>query len=508
MKTRYLFKLTLALIVIAGMAAPAFAQLPTYKMTTETPNQVTTPDKVETTIGTLEFFDGIPIGDTKEKIFDYMDQARAVQVYVNMIPAISMFNIRKAQHEFGAKTSNQILIWEDLMDSKTRWLTPNGTALYTLGFFDLKKDGPTVIEVPADVLGMWDDMYMRWVGDIGMAGPDKGKGGKYLLLPPGYDGDIPEGYHVYHSKTYTVWNFMRGYVRTSVKDAAENIKNSLKVYPLAMKDNPPKMEFRNMSGVEGYNTLPPNDFSFYEDLDQIIQEEPLDFIDVETRGLIASIGIVKGKLFNPDQRMRRILTEAVKLGNAYSRANTTWPRDPGAYIYKDTDSEWVMGYADKDTYFNKDGARRYDSRLWLHYNAICVTPSMAVTKPGLGSDYGIADMDGDHNPLDGSKTYKLHLPPNVPVKDNWSVTIYDTQTRSMLQTDQQFASIDSYGEGPKKNKDGSIDIYFAAEAPKGWENNWIQTIPGKSWFIIFRLYGPLQPWLDQTWRPSELELVE
>ena len=136
MKTRYLFKLTLALIVIAGMAAPAFAQLPTYKMTTETPHQVTTPDKVETTIGTLEFFDGIPIGDTKEKIFDYMDQARAVQVYVNMIPAISMFNIRKAQHEFGAKTSNQILIWEDLMDSKTRWLTPNNTALYTLGFFD------------------------------------------------------------------------------------------------------------------------------------------------------------------------------------------------------------------------------------------------------------------------------------------------------------------------------------------------------------------------------------
>ncbi len=119
---------------------------------------------------------------------------------------------------------------------------------------------------------------------------------------------------------------------------------------------------------------------FMKILDQIIQEEPLDFIDVETRGLIASIGIVKGKVFNPDQRMRRILTEAVKLGNAYSRANTTWPRDPGAYIYKDTDSEWVMGYADKDTYFNKDGARRYDSRLWLHYNAICVTPSMAVTK--------------------------------------------------------------------------------------------------------------------------------
>ena len=481
---------------------------PIMEMTTDTPFQITTPDRVDTPIGTLEFFDGVPIGDTKEKIFDYMDRARAAQVFVNMIPAVSMYTLRRAQHEMGATESHQILIWANLMDSKTRWLTPNNTALYTLGFFDLKKDGPTVIEVPPDVLGMWDDMYMRWIGDIGMAGPDKGKGGMYLLLPPGYDGPVPDGYHVYRSKTYTVWNFLRGYVRTSVEDAADNIMNNLKVYPLSQKDNPPEMVFKNMSGVEGYNTVPPNDFSFFESLDAIIQEEPIDFIDPETRGLIAAIGIIKGQVFNPDQRMRRILTEGVALGNAYARANTTYPRDPGAYIYKDTDSEWVMGYADKDTYFIEDGARRYDARLWLHYNAICVTPSMAVTKPGLGSDYGIADMDGDHRPLYGSKTYKLHLPPNVPVKDNWSVTIYDTQTRSMLQTDQQFAGINSYGEGPKKNPDGSIDIYFAPKAPKGWEKNWIQTIPGKSWFIILRLYGPLEPWLDQTWRPSELELVE
>ena len=509
MKARNTVALTVAglmsIVIVEGASAQ---RAPVKKMTTETPHQITTPDKVETPIGTLEFFDGVPIGDTKERVFDYMDRARAAQVFVNMIPAVSMYSLRQAQHEMGATESHQILIWEELMDSKTRWLTPNNTALYTLGFFDLKKDGPTVMELPPDVLGMLDDMYMRWIGDIGMAGPDKGKGGKYLLLPPGYDGPVPDGYHVYRSQTYTVWNFMRGYVRTTVKDAADNIKNHLKVYPLAKKDNPPETVFKNMSGVEGYNTIPPNDFSFYESLDAIIQEEPLDFIDPETRGLIAAIGIVKGQVFNPDQRMRRILTEAVAIGNAYARANTVFPRDPGAYIYKDTDSEWVMGYADKDTYFNKDGARRYDARLWLHYNAICVTPSMAVSRPGLGSDYGIADMDGDHRPLYGSKTYKLHLPPNVPVKDNWSVTIYDTQTRSMLQTDQQFAGINSYGDGPKKNPDGSIDIYFAPEAPEGWENNWIQTIPGKSWFIILRLYGPLEPWLDQTWRPSELELVK
>jgi hypothetical protein len=167
-----------------------------------------------------------------------------------------------------------------------------------------------------------------------------------------------------------------------------------------------------------------------------------------------------------------------------------------------------MAFADKDTYFLKDGARRFDSRLWMHYNAVCVTPAMALTKPGAGSDYGIAGLDSNHEPLDGAKTYRLHLPPNIPVKDFWAVTLYDTQTRCNLGTDQRFSSLDTYGEGLEENADGSVDIYFAPEAPEGKEHNWLQTIPGKSWFIILRMYGPLEPWIDQSWRPSELELVD
>jgi hypothetical protein len=167
-----------------------------------------------------------------------------------------------------------------------------------------------------------------------------------------------------------------------------------------------------------------------------------------------------------------------------------------------------MAFAGKDTYFLEDGARRMDSRLWMHYNAVVVTPAMALTKPGAGSDYGIAGLDGEGRVLDGGKTYRLTLPPNVPVKDNWSVTIYDTQTRSMLQTDQPFAGVNSLGEGVQASADGSYEILFAPEAPAGSEGNWIQTIPGKSWFIIPRAYGPLEPWLDGSWRPSEIELLE
>ena len=523
MKTKQLFKLVLSVIVLVSLTAASWAQSskikmitqqPEMKMTTPIPENITTPAKVESPIGTLEFFDGIPTDDTVSAVYDYVDRARAVNVYINMIPAVSTYSLLQGNKDMGAGKCNEILIWAQMGDSKSLALTYNNTSMYTWGFLDLEKDGPTVIEIPSDVLGILDDGDMRYLSDTGAAGPDKGKGGKYLVLPPGYKGDVPDGYFVVKSTSYVVWNFMRGYVRgnvtnpADVKKTADNIQKNLKVYPLAQKDNPPKMKFKNMTGVY-YSTIPPNDFSYFERLNEIIQKEPIDFIDPETRGMIATLGIVKGKPFKPDARMKKILTEAVDIGNAYARANTILPRDPGNYIYKDKKSEWVMGFADKDSAFLKDGARRMDARLWMHYNAICVTPAMALTKPGAGSDYGIAGMDSNHKPLDGAKTYKLHLPPNVPAKDNWSVTIYDPQTRCMLQTDQPSAGINSLSGKVKENKDGSIDVIFAPKKPKGVDaGNWIQTIPGKSWFIILRLYGPLQPWLDQTWRPSELELVK
>ena len=500
-----------ALIVAAAICIPALAWAAshTYQQTTDIPVSITTPDKVKTSVGHLKFFDGVPDKATVDKVYDYVDRARAVEVFINMIPAVSMYHLRQGMLDIGLTRSNQIVIAEDMPDSKPLVLTWNNTSLYTWGFLDLKRDGPTVVELPPGVLGVFNDMYFRYISDIGAAGPDKGMGGKYLVLPPGYEGDVPDGYFVVRSKTYGVWNFMRGYVKKGAKEATDRIKNNLKVYPLAKQANPPRMAFTNMSGLAEYKTIPPNDFSFYEDLNALVQEEPIGWLDPETTGLIASIGIVKGQPFKPDARMKKILTDAVAIGNAYARANTVYPRDPGNRVYKGTESEYVMGFADKDTYFLKDGARRFDARLWMHYNAVVVTPAMALTRPGAGSDYLIAGLDSKHQALDGGKTYKLHVPANVPVKDNWSVTIYDTQTRSMLQTDQKFAGINSLGEGLKQNADGSYDVIFAPKLPNGVDQrNWIQSIPGKSWFIIFRAYGPLQPWIDKTWRPSELELVK
>jgi len=506
---KHMIQKTLAALAL-GFTGMTWAQgdaTQQFEWSTPYPDSVVTPNTVNTSIGDLEFFDGVPMKSTVDTVYDYVDRARGVDVYIKMLRAVALDAQMKAEADGGAVESHQVLFHEELADAKARFLTTNNTTLYLWAHIDLEKNGPTVLEAPQGVLGVLDDMNFRYLTDIGVAGPDKGQGGKYLLLPPAYEGEVPEGYFVVRSPTYMVWNFMRGYLDNGIEWSKNNIKNNLKVYPLSQKDNPPKMQFINASGM-ALDAVPPRDFSFYESLNAIIQKEPMDFLETETRGQLAAIGIVKGQPFKPDARMKKILTDAVAIGEAYARANTHYPRDPEQSIYKDTDSEWVMGYAGKNTAFLKDGARKLDARLWFHYNAIVVTPAMALTTPGKGSDYGIANLDENKQPMDGSKTYRLHLPPNPPAIDFWAVTLYDTMTRTLLQTDQRFTTVDSYREGLKKNADGSIDIYFAPEAPKGMENNWLQTVPGKSWFIILRMYGPLQPWIDQTWRPSEILVVK
>ena len=513
-RTYFIALTTCFALAVAGCAPPAEAptetettkDIPKMKMTTDIPASITAPDKVETSIGTLEYFDGVPTETTVDTVYDYLDRSRAVNVYLNSIPALSINALREGQASAGCAKSNQVCIFDTLMDSKSLVLTGNTSTMYAIGFLDLKNDGPTVVDLPTGMLGILDDMAFLYMTDLGVAGPDKGKGGKFLVLPPDYEGDVPDGYFVVPSKTYGVWLFMRGYLDKGIKAASDNIRNNLKVYPLAKASNPPEMEFINISGKE-VNTVLPNDYSAFEKLHALIQQEPEDYLGPEAKGMMAAIGIEKGKPFSPDDRMKKILTDAAAIGNAAARAISYSPRDPGQFIY-DKDSAWVMGYADKDTTYTKNGARNLDARIFFHFGYICVSPAMAVTVPGKGSDYAMAAVDSKHRPLDGSKTYKLHLPPDIPVKDFWAVTMYDTQTRSQLQTDQQFPTLDSYREGMKKNADGSIDIYFAPKAPKGQESNWLQTVPGKSWFIALRMYGPLQPWIDQTWRPGEIELVQ
>ena len=246
----------------APKAAPA---PPTMKMTTDIPASVTAPDTVDSSIGTLDYFDGVPKKATVETVYDYLDRSRAVNVYLNSIPALSINALREGQAGAGCAASHQVCIFDTLMDSTSLILTGNTSTMYAVGFLDLQKDGPTVVDLPQRMLGILDDMAFLYMTDLGVAGPDKGQGGKFLVLPPGYTGDVPGGYFVVPSKTYGVWLFMRGYLDKGIEAASENIRNNLKVYPLAKASNPPTMEFVNVSGKE-VNTVLPNDVSAFEKL--------------------------------------------------------------------------------------------------------------------------------------------------------------------------------------------------------------------------------------------------
>ena len=480
---------------------------PTANYNTFIPPEIMTPDSVETSIGTLKFFDGVPTPQTVQIVYDNLDRLRGVEAFLNAMPGASVYALVQGQQSVGAVANQQVMITEELMDSNPLFLTANTSTLYTAPSITTKEDGPIVMEVPAGMLGAINDMWFRYVQDVGPAGPDRGQGGKYLLLPPGYEGDIPEGYFVVRPRTYRVWIFLRASIADGVPAAVKLVKENLKIYPLSQKENPPPMEFFNGS-KKAFNTIHANNFHFYEEINALIQEESMEMLDPETCGLLAAIGIVKGQPFNPDERMKRLLTEAVAIGNATARAIVWYPRLEGARIYPDTNSAWVMGYAGKDVFFEKDGARNMDARVMFHYAYTAVTPAMAVTRPGLGSDYAIAYLDSKKQPFDGSKIYKLHLPPDVPVNNFWAVTIYDPQTRSLLQTGQPFPTVGSQSEGFQQNSDGSYDVYFAPQPPAGKKNNWLQTIPGKGWFAALRMYGPLEAWIDQSWRPGEIELVE
>lgn len=499
-----LFSSSVMIIALLFCVMRADAQQATYKMTTDIPASITTSDVVETSLGTLRFFDGFPDAATVQKVYDNLDFQRGVQVFLTCIPPASANASRTGIRTFGPDNQT-VLIAETLFDSRGIILTGNTETIYNITWFNTK-DGPLVIEMPAGVLGVIDDFWFRFVTDIGPLGPDKGNGGKFLLLPPDYKGDIPDGYFVLHSRTYGHWCFFRVFIESGdMKSAVEYARQNYRAYPLALAENPPEMSFLNISG-KFINTVHSNNFLFFEEVNQVIQEEPLEAVDPEVRGLLASIGIQKGKPFEPDERMKRILTDAAAVGNATARAINFGTRDEEAYYYPN--SAWKAVFEGNDYRFSPGGVLNMDARTLYYYMGSGSSPSWVEKMIGQLSQYIFTEHDATGQYLDGGKNYSLHLPPNIPAKKFWSLLVYDPQTRSMLQTDQQFPSVSSLKKGIVVNPDSSVDVYFGPEPPAGKEANWVQTVPGKGWFLMLRLYGPLEPWFDKTWKPGEIELTK
>ncbi len=471
------------------------------RMATEIPEAITIPDTVETRLGTLRFTDGFPDDASVERVFDNLDFQRGVQAFLTALPAASQHAQRTAVLGFGP-ANETILMTETLMDSRSLFLTANSETVYGVCWLDLH-DGPVVVDLPPDMLGLVDDAWFHYVTDLGAAGPDHGKGGKFVFLPPDHEGASPDGDFVFKSATFGNILAVRGFlVEGDPKPAVDNIEQHLRIYPFAAADNPPPNTFVDISGMS-LNDIHSMDFSFFEEVNEVVQEEPNEAIDPETLGLLASIGIEKGKLFAPDERMRQILTEAANVGNATARALAFRCRLNDAFFYPD--SAWCTPFIGGSHEFVHDGVRLLDARTFFFFYATGITPAMAAKMVGVGSQYAAAFVDANGQPFDGARTYRLHLPPAIPVKTFWSLVVYDNQTRSMLQTDQRFPSIGSQRAGIEINADTSVDVYFGPEAPPGKEDNWVQTWPGKGWNVILRLYSPLEPWFDKTWRPGEIE---
>ena len=391
------------------------------------------------------------------------------------------------------------------MDARSLFLTAQTTTPYVFGEIDLK-DGPVVLDIRVPVLGCVDDAFFRFVSDVGLTGPDQGRGGKYLFVGPDYEGDIPEGYFVAKSSTYRHWLFLRVFVKDGdLKAAIGGFKEGFRCYPLVQAQDPPEQKYLDLSGRQ-FNTIHANNGYFYEEINAVVQYEPADAFNPELVGLFASIGIKKGKPFEPDARMKILLDEAAAIGNASARAIAFRPRNRAVYFYPDR--QWYSSFAGGSYEFMNDGELVLNDRISFHYAATGITPAMAMPKVGTGSAYEAAGHDSEGRYLDGGKTYSVTLPAPILVNNFWSFMVYSGQHRSMLETDQKAAGLDSNSPAVTPNDDGSYTIWFGPKAPEGHEGNWIQTVPGKSFFVLLRLYGPLQAWFDKSWKPGDFELVE
>jgi hypothetical protein len=514
---------------------------------TPVPAEITTSSKVEAGIGTLEFTDGYPSGETAEKLRDHLDYLHGVEAFMNTIHGVSVFAIRKGFQDAGI-ADGAVAIFSELMDSRSLFLTANADTVYFWSFHDLSQ-GPLVFETPSDVLGLFDDIWFRWISDFGLPGADRGQGGTYLLVGPEYDGPLPEGgCYVRHSRTNHVTLIGRAFINENPgmdpAPTVARIKEELKIYPyaagglgssvggyltgkgpLGQPAAPKSPRFVEGTGL-AMNTVPPNDFGHYEMLDALVQLEPAEALDTELAGQFAAIGIVKDEKFAPDGRLRKVLDEAVAVGNAASRMVGMGASPTEGFRYYEGDTAWwnmlfVGGFEFTNPppeitpegvkpYPNK-GARRLHSRTSMFYSATAITPAMCMRLTGVGSQYLIANVDADGEPFDGAKSYQVSLPKDIPAARFWSLNLYDNQTRSLLQTEQLYPRAGSQeypSPAAEPEADGSTVVYCSPTRPDDVApGNWIQTDPEKGWFVILRCYSPLQPFFDKTWRVGEFELV-
>lgn len=455
---------------------------------------------VDTRVGKLELQVGYPSKATAEKLYDEMDFQRATQAFIWALPAVGFHALHLAHlNSFGAK-DGEIVLYQDLKD-KAGMLTPNITTLYAFSFWNMKDQGPLVVEVPAGTTaGGILDIWQRPTTDLGQTGPDKGQGGKYLILPPGGDDMKPEGYIVVRSPSNQLWFATRG-LDPDPKTAEETLRKH-KLYAWKDRANPPATKV-SVVGGRPWVSQQPDSLDYWKYLSELYQPEPVDARDTVMFAMLRPLGIEPGKPFNPDSRQSRILTEAAKVGELMARTNAFEKRTPGATVYPGKRWEYANMV---ELNQQAKGYTQLDERGSWFYEAIGNSTGMQGRIVGFGQVYLETSKDEAGDWLDGGKAYRMRVPANPPVGQFWSITLYDNVTRGPVITDQGAADLSSRKPDLVTNGDGSVDVFFGPQKPAG-ATNWIKTNPGKGWFPYFRFYAPKEAYFDKSWQLNDIERV-
>ena len=461
--------------------------------------------EIDTRIGKLDFELGMPTKAAVEKLYDEMDFQRAVQCYLWGLPTVGIEEAAQSVQQDAGVKNGDLAAYEGYR-SVSVLLTPNVVATYIIGIIDLAEHGAMVIDYPAGATaGVLIDWWDRPITDVGMPGPDKGQGSKFLFVGPKQEAPAAEGYRVFRSRTFKAIFFYR--VLETNPDKAKALRTGVHIYPHSQRANPPPTRLLTpKANGELRNQSHPRDLPYWERLAQAIDHEPTEDRDRFFVAMLAPLGIEKGKPFKPDERQKRILTDAALVGEAMAKAGAFDKRFEG--IRYRTDTHWDYGVApsyavDQDV----EGSTQFEERTALFYEAIGMSSGSLPKTPGVGQSYFATYRDKDGQAFDGGKAYRLHVLPNVPANQFWSVTLYEIETRTLIQNEEQIADRSSR-QDLAKNADGSVEIYFGRNAPQDFEQNWIPTVAGRAWFAYFRLYGPLQAYFDKSWPLPDIEKVD
>jgi len=474
-------------------------------------------------LANLPFENNRPTAATSQALLEELTFQRAEQTYLWALPLLNTAGMRDGAAEAFGTGYNVMPIWAKRLDAKTKITTPNSDLIYGMVFEDLTKTGPLVFEAPPKLQGILLDFWQRpmpvdglpFQGDLGLPGPDKGAGGKFLILPPGYDKPVPKGYYVYRSGTNNIFIFLRSFYKdpADTSPAVALLKQS-KLYPLGHKESAKPMQFPDASGHE-LNMLPRSDFSAFQQLKKIVDDEGARLASPDWLGMLAGIGIAAKQPFEPAARTRELLDAAAKTGYKTSRVIGFQDGLGKAdfHVYKDRKwlnpinnlaSRWPNAPVDLSWLAKEGDYRHLDARTWFFTDYYSISPGMVSMTAGKGAFYMIAFDDADGDQLKGDQSYKLNLPAKIPAELFWSVTLYEAENASGLANGQPFPSLGKLDK-PVQNADGSTDLYIGPKAPEGHEKNWLATAPGRGFFAILRLYAPAKAAIDGSWKPGDLQ---